>query len=274
MMKRRSRRLSGKRIETLRPEGVQPRQDFYNEFFQKSPIATALLDNRNDVMEINEAFHHLFGYSQEEARGQHLDTLIAYKEVVEEAHRLTEDTIAGRIVTLETVRYSKSGEGIPVAILAYPVYDREQKVAVYATYADIRERLIYEKQLNTYSRILERSTEAVCIFSENGTINWVNRTFHELIGPYEEQWIETLQNLCVVRQEVYAEIMEALNAGQAWRGMCRPPASWAANSPPGSMPSAWAAMPREAPSTSSSSTISPISVRRRSDWISSPIGTN
>lgn len=218
MLKRRSRRLSGRRTETLRPEGVQPRQDFYNEFFQKSPIATALLDNRNDVLEINEAFHHLFGYSQEEARGQHLDTLIAYKEVVEEARRLTEDTIAGRVVTLETVRYSKSGEGIPVAILAYPVYDREQKVAVYATYADIRERLIYEKQLNTYSRILERSTEAVCIFSENGTINWVNRTFHELIGPYEEQWIETLQNLCVFRQEVYAEIMEALNAGQPWRG--------------------------------------------------------
>lgn len=192
-------------------------QDYYNEFFYKSPVATALLDNDDRVIEINQAFQHLFGYMPAEAAGMLINDLVAYKIVKDEAAKVSSDSISGNIVSLESVRFHKDGEGIFVSILAYPVYSRDQKVAVYVSYTDIRERRIYERQLNVFSRILEKSTEAVCIFNESGTIQWVNSTFHDLIGPYEDQWNETLASLIVIPPDIYEEIMGALHAGQSWK---------------------------------------------------------
>lgn len=193
-------------------------QDYYTEFFNKSPVATALLDNEDRVLEINQAFGALFGYSEAETIGKSINSLIAYKAVTEEAETVSAESIAGNVVNLESVRFHQNGEGIPVSILAYPVYSRQEKVAVYVTYTDIRERKIYERQLNVFSRILEKSTEAVCIFNECGTIQWVNQTFHDLIGAYEDQWIETLSSLAVLRPEVYEDVLTALKAGRTWRG--------------------------------------------------------
>lgn len=192
-------------------------QDYYNEFFYKSPVATALLDNDDRVMEINQAFHHLFGYTPEETLGRPINQLVAYKIVTAEAELVSSDSISGNVVSLESVRFHKDGEGISVGILAYPVYSRDRKIAVYVSYTDIRERRIYERQLSVFSRILEKSTEAVCIFNVNGTIQWVNKTFHDLIGPYEDQWNETLSSLMVIQPEVYEEIMQDLKSGNSWK---------------------------------------------------------
>lgn len=213
-----------KATDTIRPmvgnSGAKSPQseDYYSEFFKKSPVATALLNNKDQVMEINEAFHHLFGYSAEEAEGKYINDLIAYIGCTEEAIRFSENSIAGRVVNEETMRFHKSGESIPVSVLAYPVYDSEKEVAVYATYSDIRERLIYERKLNVYSKILEKSTEAVCVFNDTGTVLWVNQTFHDLIGSYEEQWMETLQSMEVIPGETYSDIITSLRAGGIWRG--------------------------------------------------------
>lgn len=191
---------------------------YYSEFFSKSPVATALLDNNDIVMEINPAFHLLFGFTPEETIGKPINSLIVSSALMEEAERFSARSLSGHSVNQETTRFHKSGEGIPVSILAYPVHSSDQKVAVYATYTDLRERQLYERQLNVYSRILQKSTEAVCIFNENGTIAWVNHTFRDLIGPYEEQWMETLSELCIMSQGVYDEIMDMLKKGYSWRG--------------------------------------------------------
>lgn len=200
------------------PENQLWHLDYYNEFFYKSPVATALLDNNDCVMEINQAFHNLFGYTAEEAIGRPINHLVAYKIVTEEAELVSADSISGNVVSLESTRYHKNGDGIPVSILAYPVYSRDRKVAVYVTYSDIRERKLYERQLRVFSRILEKSTEAVCIFDQTGTIQWVNQTFHDLIGPYEDQWIETLPSLAIIGQDIYDEIIKSLKSGKSWKG--------------------------------------------------------
>ncbi len=191
---------------------------YYNEFFTKSPVATALLDNNDIILEVNPAFHLLFGYAPEEVVGRAINSVIVSDRLRAEAESCSSRSIAGICVHIETTRSHKSGEDIPVSILAYPVYTRDQKAAVYATYTDLRERKLYERQLSVFSRILEKSTEAVCIFNENGTIAWVNQTFHDLIGPYEDQWIETLSELSVLGQDIFDEIMERLNSGCSWRG--------------------------------------------------------
>lgn len=193
-------------------------REYYTEIFNKSPLAAVLLDNADRIMEANQAFLTLFGYTQDEADGSPINDLIAYQTVTEEAEDLSNDSLSGKTVSLETVRYHKTGEAIPVSILAYPVFSRNEKVAVYATYTDIRERMLYEQQLGRLSRILEKSTEAVCVFNEAGTIQWVNQTFHDLIGAYEDQWLETLSSLAVVRTDIYDAILKALKAGQSWRG--------------------------------------------------------
>ncbi len=202
----------------VHPEQKLRHQDYYNEFFYKSPVPTVLLDNNDKVLEINQAFQHLFGYTEAESVGTEINVLIAYKLVTEEAEALSSESISGNVVNCESMRFHKNGEGIPVSILAYPVYSRDQKVAVYVSYTDIRERRLYERQLSVYSRILEKSTEAVCIFEEGGTIRWVNQTFHDLIGPYEDQWIETLPNLAVIEPDVYDDILQTLKLGRTWRG--------------------------------------------------------
>jgi PAS domain S-box-containing protein len=114
---------------------------YFEELFTNSPEAVILAENNGTVRRINKEFSKLFGYSNDEAVGKHVDDLITPMEHRGDARTITEETVSGGIAQLETIRHRKNGTEVPVSIIGSPITLGKEQVGVYAIYRDISDRI-------------------------------------------------------------------------------------------------------------------------------------
>ena len=105
-----------------------------------SPIAIVSLDLQNRIIACNPAFEKLFGYRQDEAIGQDLDSLIARGDLMAEAQGYTRAVLQGGTIRETGRRSRKDGSLVDVEIFGVPVIVAEEQVGVLALYNDITER--------------------------------------------------------------------------------------------------------------------------------------
>ena len=113
---------------------------YWQELFEHAPEAVVVLDLHGRVLDTNQEFSRMFGYSAEEALGQRLALLNTPADRMQEAEALCERTFAGGRVNLQAVRIHKNGTPVQVSILTAPIYAEGQVVAVYGIYRDISEQ--------------------------------------------------------------------------------------------------------------------------------------
>lgn len=140
---------------------ISRQHEYWKALFANSQDAIVLLDGHNCILETNEAFSLLFGYSPAEARGSHLEGLLATHKL-EEANALTLSMMQGLTCGLESTRLHKDGRQIEVEIKGVPVHIGEHYVGGYGIYSDIsmrkeNERKIirmshYDQLTNVYNR--------------------------------------------------------------------------------------------------------------------------
>lgn len=128
-------------------EQIRKNEMLLSQLFINSPIGIAMLDEEDCILNINNSFEHIFGYTLEEARGHKLNELIAPDSLMSEARQLSTEAHSGRILQTETVRRRKDGSRIPVLVGGLPVYYREETIAIYGMYVDISERKEAEEKI-------------------------------------------------------------------------------------------------------------------------------
>jgi two-component system, sensor histidine kinase and response regulator len=75
--------------------------------------------------------------------------------LVNESHKLSNQTIIGEIVAQETVRRRKDGSLLAVAVYGVPIDVDNERIGIYGMYIDITERQKAALQLETYSKKLQ-----------------------------------------------------------------------------------------------------------------------
>ena len=171
-------------------------RELLNQLFENSPMGIVLLDNQFMVSSINKGFEAIFGYSIEELEGNSLLDYIISPDMVEEAMKLNSSAIKGEIDFVETYRYNKAGEKIPVLIYALPVMEGDEHIGIYGIYIDIRQRVKAEEELKTRNLELD---------------NFVYKVSHDLRAPLAS--ILGLINLTKLEEseadkDYYVELME------------------------------------------------------------------
>ncbi|MFU8811368.1 MAG: PAS domain S-box protein [Balneolaceae bacterium] len=119
-------------------------EELFRQLFQNSPLAITVLDEHGDVMMINESFTNLFGYSEAEIKGLHLDSLIAPKDKMMEALKLSEKSES---FSKQTQRKTRSGKLIDVLVHGTPVYLENRTIAIFGIYTDITKRIEAETKV-------------------------------------------------------------------------------------------------------------------------------
>ncbi len=112
------------------------RDAYFETLFREAPLAIILLDNNDRIIQINEQFVKLFGYSEEEAIGQPINELIVPENLMEEGNALTLMAYRGDYIDYDTFRKNRYGDLIPVHILAKPVMLNNSKLGVLAIYQE------------------------------------------------------------------------------------------------------------------------------------------
>lgn len=126
-------------------------QVYFQQLFENSPEAIAILDNSGRVIKINCAFTKLFGYTAEEIKDKSLHESIVPVYLLDQAKQYYQEVFQGRSLQLEGVRKNKNGRIIHVSILGYPVFQQDIQVGIFAIYSDITERKEAENKLKYLS---------------------------------------------------------------------------------------------------------------------------
>lgn len=175
----------------------------YNrELFNNSPDAIVILDNVGKIVDTNNAFSDLFGYTRIESIGRNIDSLIVPSKDLEEAEVLFQRVLSQERVEVNVERQTKDHQKKDVHVVAYPVIIDKRTNGNYVIYQDIThakqtEKLLHEKE-EFLEQLFNRSLFPTAILDENETVLDINSKFEELFGYTRSEAIGTHINQLVV----------------------------------------------------------------------------
>ena len=145
----------------LLTDEVQDQKRYSGVLVQNSPVAIVSVNRDGNVSSWNPAAEQLFGYTEAETIGHNLDELLAKApEMLEEARRISQETMRGSLVRSITVRGRKDKTLVNVEILSVPVRLDEQDSGHIVIYHDITALKQTEDELREAKIAAEQAKEA------------------------------------------------------------------------------------------------------------------
>lgn len=120
---------------------------YFLQLFEASSQAIVALDNERKITSVNRGFEELFGYKEEEVKGQHNREVVVPDHLQEEIESISTAVLNGNMVKKETHRQHKDGRLIPVSVLGFPITINDTLEGIFYIYEDISERKAFEEQL-------------------------------------------------------------------------------------------------------------------------------
>ncbi len=117
------------------------------QLFKNSPVGLVLLDRDDRIIEVNEGFEEIFGFTTAEIKGKILNELIIPQAFQNQAKELSMKTQQGDVVSAETVRKRKDGSLVFVRIYGVPIIVDDNRIGIYGMYVDISERKKFEEKI-------------------------------------------------------------------------------------------------------------------------------
>ncbi|TYR78828.1 PAS domain S-box protein [Priestia megaterium] len=151
-------------------EELRATKDRLESFVRHNVDAIVLYDVEGHVLQVNEAYENIFGWSAKEIIGKKVPSVPDYllKQVSEDVQKI----ISGRFLTsrFETVSYRKDGRLIDVCVTLSPILGSNGEVtALSAIIRDISERKQAQEKLHQLNRQLQESEMKYRALFENAT---------------------------------------------------------------------------------------------------------
>ncbi|NOQ23887.1 MAG: PAS domain S-box protein [Bacteroidales bacterium] len=162
-----SNQISASIQKTKSEEAFKIERAYFKELFDNSPEAIAIVDNSSIIININNEFTKLFGYTKDEAVNSTIEDLISTPESKDEAQNITIEVSKGKVVKTYTKRKKKDGSIVDVSLWGTPVMLDKGQLAVYAIFRDISERIEYENRLEKAKIKAEESDKLKTAFLTN-----------------------------------------------------------------------------------------------------------
>jgi len=186
-------------------EELRIQKTYFEKLFNSAPEAIVLHNNEDQIVDVNEEFLRIFGYTRKEVKGKPINDVVASEEFLGEAIKVSETVMSGERVELETKRKRKDGSLIDVSILGAPIIHEGKQLGDFAVYRDITERKKAEEELIIQKTYLEKlfnsAPEAIVWHDNNDIVVNVNDEFTNLFGYSREEAIGKPINELVASEE-------------------------------------------------------------------------
>ncbi|MCP4544543.1 MAG: GAF domain-containing protein [Chloroflexi bacterium] len=120
-------------------EQIQREKQHTEALILNSPTAIVVGDVGHKVISWNPAAEKLFGYTQAEAVGRHIDDLVSTEVLQAEAFAYTQQAEDGNVVRAITRRSDRDGNLLDVQLLAVPLVVEGERIGNLVIYHDITE---------------------------------------------------------------------------------------------------------------------------------------
>ena len=169
----------------------------------------------------NKSAERMFGYTREEAVGQHI-TLIIPEDRRDEEAKIVERLRRGeRVDQFETVRLRKDGTLLELSLTISPVKDASGRVIGASKVArGITEQKQIEKALAERARLLDLSSDAIFVRDAADRVTYWNRSASELYGYSREEAVGRVSHELLRTEfpEPLESIAEQLHQDNRWTG--------------------------------------------------------
>jgi two-component system sporulation sensor kinase A len=158
---------------------------FYNAF-QHSTDAIILTDLHGSIIEANDAFTNLFGWTREEAVGKNTRILRSAKTTNEFYRQMWESVNRQGRWQGEIVNRRKDGSDVPVLLSITPIYNEGKKIGYMGVEIDITEKKRIEHRLRQEKEfsesIIETANSLIVGLDLQGSIILFNKKCEEATG--------------------------------------------------------------------------------------------
>ncbi|HSQ20914.1 MAG TPA: PAS domain S-box protein [Blastocatellia bacterium] len=156
-------------------------------------LLAAIVESSNDaiisksldgvIQSWNVAAEQLFGFTAEQAVGQHISLIIPPERIAEEDHIVTQLKAGKRIEHFETERMRSDGRCIMVSLTISPIKDDSGNVVGASKIArDITDRKLAEAEREKFVTLIENSTDFIGMCNLDGIPFFVNRAGLKMVG--------------------------------------------------------------------------------------------
>ena len=178
-----------------------------------------MVDMQGQLLEVNESYCHMSGYSEPELLTMHIRDLEAEETANDVASHIRKIKETGED-RFETRHRRKDGSLLDVEICAQ--YRATDGGRVIAFLRDITQRKRAQLEHERLSKAIEQAIEVIVITDTNGTIQYVNPAFTRVTGYSREEALG--QNPRILKSgrqadSFYQELWRTLNAGGTWQGI-------------------------------------------------------
>jgi PAS domain S-box-containing protein len=179
-------------------------QRLYETLFESSLTAIAVVDGEAVVTGWNPAAQRLFGYSQAEAVGRHVDDLVATDPSIrEDAEQMNERITTTGSIQHVTRRTRKDGTLVDVVVRGVPIMRDGHRIGAFAMYEDVGELV---RQRRFFESLVEQSPTAIVTIDEDVNVTLWNPGAERLFGyPSAEAIGRNLDDLIATDPETHAE---------------------------------------------------------------------
>ena len=183
----------------------------------------AILSKKLDgtITSWNQSAEQLFGYTAEEAIGQHITLIVPGERRSEEADILRRLAGGERVEHFETVRKRKDGTTLEVSLTISPIRDAAGRVVGASNVArDITERKQAERALSEQARLLDLSNDAIFVRDAGDHVTYWNKAATRLYGFTREEALgrKTHEMLQTQFPQQLETINEQLRRDGLWSG--------------------------------------------------------
>jgi PAS domain S-box-containing protein len=169
----------------------------------------------------NKGAERLFGYTAEEAIGQHIALIIPHDRQHEEAMILERLGRGERVDHFETVRVRKDGTTLDISLTISPVKNAAGHVIGASKVArDVTERKRVERALAEQARLLDLSFDAIFVRDPADRITYWNNGARQLYGYTSEEALGRVSHELLRTEfpEALDRITEKLQRDRRWTG--------------------------------------------------------
>jgi len=148
--------------QTMTEQALEDSEKKYRDLYEKAPDGYHSLDPDGRILDVNETWLRLFGYTRDEVIGRHITEFLAGKNVEVFCKIFGDLKQEGSYENIEYEFRKKDGTHIPVLVNATAIYDQQGTfIKSRAIIRDITERKSYEAKLRNAAEEWRKTFDAM-----------------------------------------------------------------------------------------------------------------
>jgi PAS domain S-box-containing protein len=163
-------------------ERFRKQKSYFEDLFENSPEAIAILDNEFRIVNVNKSFEEMFLYKIDEIMDENITNIMCNEKYYSESTYLQEGIRKGDFIRIETLRKRKDGKLIDVSIMGFPIRSNGEQIGVYFIYSDLRRvkeeerkfKVSVERYVNLLKNTIDSIPDIIAVLNSDLTVELIN----------------------------------------------------------------------------------------------------